>query len=825
MSTPRVASDPGPRVRSLTLPLSCFRRAAPQPPAWPRLAAVCLALALRPGGGAHAQGPPATVSATVGTHHAGDEEMILTVHANGVPRGEFTLLRKADGDFWLAERDLPKLQMEAVPQARRQSGGENYLSFRAMGASALTYSEADLRLSVLFPVGGLAGTEIDLSSRPQPAVLAQPATSLLLSYRLSARHVGQGNPAQASLDTDLNVRVAGVLLRQETRMVMAGPGRRFTRGASQAIWDDRVNGRRLIAGDVISSAGSYGSTITGGGLLLAKLYELTPDVIKQPTATLQTSSALPAEVEVAVDGSPIYRTQVGPGPITLNNLLLPGGTRNLRVTVTDASGRREVTEQPFLFTDSVLARGLHEYSYFIGRRSELGLDNQWRYREAAWQAFHRYGLNDSLTVAAGGEGNADFVNAGAGLTLRSDTLGLLSLDALASRDRLGPVHANGWSARYTYVAPVASVVLARRQFGAGFRSFQTSAQLPFPREETRVGLTTRIFKATLSADLVHTRDALESRFSRALRLATNIGRRTTLLGEIQSTRVNGRSDWAAYLFLRTELESQRWVGATARAASGSRGFDVETGKQLAQGEGVGYRLGVSSNVTAGRDVRYGYLAANWNLRPATLEFFGTSQLTGDQARYAEVALAGAVVGIDGFWGLTRRVDDGFALARLGVPQAGVEISLNNQVQGTTDAEGNLFIPQVSSIGRQDVSLNDRQLGMQYNIGERRVTVTPPYRSGAVVHFGGRKLRAVAGMAWQVDGGQRLPIASRSWTLAGKQGKLAVDTASAGDFYLEDAAPGSYTGPLELGGKAYSCRLEVPASADAVQELKEGIICE
>jgi outer membrane usher protein len=497
----------------------------------------------------------------------------------------------------------------------------------------------------------------------------------------------------------------------------------------------------------------------------------------------------------------------------------------VRVTVTDASGRREVIEQPFLFTDSVLAQGLHEYSYFAGKRSELRRDNSWHYLEPAWQGFHRYGVSNQLTVSGGGEGNREFANAGAGVTLRNDRLGLLSADLLGSHDRQRAASAAGWSARYTYLGPNGAVVVGRRQFEAGFRTFTTNPLLPFLRRETRVAASTRLWAANVSADLVRSEDGREVRDTGILRLATQLARGVSLGTEYQKVRVNGRPDWAVNVFLRTELGGPYWAGAVARAAPGLRSIDIETGKQIDQGEGFGYRIGTNFTRAAGAATASSFLSANWNLRSAGLELFATQPLHGGGGRFAEAAITGALVGVDGSFGLSRVVSDSFVLARLGVPLPGVDIYLNNQVHGTTDAEGKLFIPDVGAFGRQDVSINDKQVPMQYNLAQRRRTVTPPYRSGTVVDFGGVRVRAVAGMAWQVRAGQRAPIASRAWDMGGAAGPLRIETGQAGDFYLENAAPGHYAGKVDIDGSLQSCRMDVPDFAEAVHELERGIVCD
>lgn len=816
MWIPRVADD-HPRTRDLLIPVASAR---PRRRLARRLLAAfsCVLLLPVPPSALAQPTPPAGSP-------SGAEELIATIRSNRVERGEFTLLRQADGDFWVRSEDLPRLQLAPIAQAQRSARGEPYFSLRALGASGLAFNEADLTLELAFPGDRLAGSRIDLATAPAPALVTPPGTSLILSYRLAASR-GSGQATQLNLDTDLNVRLGGILLRQAARLSHSDTQQGFARGVTQAIWDRRASAQRITAGDVLSTAGEFGTAITGAGLMVSKLYDMLPDLVRQPTATLRATTALPATVEVAVDGSPVYRGTVAPGPITIDNLLLYGGTRNVRLTVTDVSGHREVIDQPFLFTDSVLAPGLHDYNYFFGRRSELDRENRWQYKEMAWQAFHRYGATDALTVGAGGEGSPDFTTAGAGLTLRSDRLGLVSLDLLANRNRVAHTVASGWSARYSYLTPRGSVTLGHQHFGDGFRTFLTAERNPFLRSESRAAFSTQIGRATVGGDWIRSFDALGRRDTAALRLAANIGLQTTISAEVQATREpDGSRDWGVTVFLRTDLDRQRWVGSSLRANRGQQEFDLETGRNVVQGEGLGYRLGASGLRSQGDLAASTSASATWNLRPVTLGFQGTSLLRRGAANFAELSASGAVVGVDGYWGLTRQVNDSFALARLGVAQPGVEVLLNNQVQGVTDQRGMLFVPDVGAFGRQDVAVNDRQLAMQYNLAVQRRTIAPAYRSGTVVDFGGSRLRALAGYAWQVEGGRRTPIAARTWRMKGPAGTLDIETGTAGDFYLENAPPGDYSGTVQVGERTYACRLTVPDFAEAVMELKEGILCE
>ena len=57
-----------------------------------------------------------------------------------------------------------------------------------------------------------------------------------------------------------------------------------------------------------------------------------------------------------------------------------------------------------------------------------------------------------------------------------------------------------------------------------------------------------------------------------------------------------------------------------------------------------------------------------------------------------------------------------------------------------------------------------------------------------------------------------------------RGKLAIETAPNGEFYLEDGPPGRYTGTLDVDGRTYSCVMEIPSFAETVHELRDGMVC-
>ena len=150
MSRPQAARDPfcGP---SLLKARSCWRQQGSTLACVAFSACLCLS---QPAG--------AQISAArTATEVTQSEDLLIAmVRANGVERGEFTVLRRADGDFWIQAQDLSRLKVEASDAALRTSGTDRYYSVRALGAAEVRFDEAALALSLHFPSATLEGTRI-----------------------------------------------------------------------------------------------------------------------------------------------------------------------------------------------------------------------------------------------------------------------------------------------------------------------------------------------------------------------------------------------------------------------------------------------------------------------------------------------------------------------------------------------------------------------------------------------------------------------------------------------------------------------------------------
>lgn len=207
--------------------------------------------------------------------------------------------------------------------------------------------------------------------------------------------------------------------------------------------------QRLIAGDFNAVTIDFGSSLNIGGLSLSKIYSINPYFIKHPLAGFSGFASLPSEIEIYVDGVKVRSERISPGEFDLRNISYYGGAGAVEVLLKDPFGKVERILHPFYFTDALLGRGLHEYSYSAGfLREDFGASSS-RYGGPAFSAFHRYAPSDALTVAFRAEAVRDRMSGGPQATFRlGKALGIVSTALSISSDRAeGSSHSGGFNPR------------------------------------------------------------------------------------------------------------------------------------------------------------------------------------------------------------------------------------------------------------------------------------------------------------------------------------------------------------------------------------------
>jgi len=179
--------------------------------------------------------------------------------------------------------------------------------------------------------------------------------------------------------------------------------------------------------------------------------------------------------------------------------------------------------------------------------------------------------------------------------------------------------------------------------------------------------------------------------------------------------------------------------------------------------------------------------------------------------------------VGGAFGLSRPINDSFGLVTVD-NLAGVRVYQNNQEVGRTDARGRVFVPEMGSYVENQISIADKDVPMEYSLGEVSRLVSPPLRSGSVIRFEARKYRAVTGKLYAIVDGRIRPVEYHEIRTMVDGKELSFPTGKGGEFYLENLQPGTYGATFEFEGRKCAVELKVPEAEETIVDLG-GIACE
>jgi outer membrane usher protein len=220
--------------------------------------------------------------------------------------------------------------------------------------------------------------------------------------------------------------------------------------------------------------------------------------------------------------------------------------------------------------------------------------------------------------------------------------------------------------------------------------------------------------------------------------------------------------------------------------------------------------GAVNEATAQYQGAYGRIEADYQHQGDSTEDRGHATLTA----------TGGLVLIGGNAYLTRPLQDSYALIRVpGVP--GVHGTMSNQVVGTTDSKGDLLVPSMLHYYGNRIGIDDKDIPLDHDIGSTERIIAPPTRGGAIVSFPVRRVQSVSGTVVVDDQGvTTLPAYGQIIVRVDKQ-QVVSPLDEAGNFYLENVPPGSYSAEVQY--EAGTCTFSLAVSSGATALVNVGTI--
>lgn len=703
-----------------------------------------------------------------------DEALYLLVSINGREIGliaEFAL--HAASQRMSAQRD----ELEGIGIAAPRNLGRTVF-LDAIPGLAFIYDAEAQTLHITAPQAALIPVEISavpLQDLPE----TQTGFGLVLNYRVTA-NLGdnifsdgfQAEETYASLDLRAYSPL-GVLTTTGAVAMGTDGATEMTRHDTYFTASSPGKIVMLVLGDFTTAGLAWSRPVRLGGVQIRRDFSLRDDVVTSPLLSYSGTASVPSSIDVYVDNVRAYSGAVGPGPFNLTNVPMITSDGEAIFVLRDAGGNEEIRMVPFFATQNLLAVGMLDYSVEAGRpRADFDDGSDAYGASTAVSVSLRYGLTDHLTIGGHAETMDDLRMIGLGVDTVLFNRAEATLSAGASVEG---AESGGFvfAALRTEVLGVGVRASSRRTFG----DYNDLASVT-ARDATDVD------DGVFSIEGYIAQDALSVSFP-------DLGNG----GSFGLNLINSeRSDMTNTILSASYAQPLNWASSSLRVnafgdLSGDGGYGVSLG--------ISMPLGKSSHATAGalrdhlgRTEASASLSRTAGRQPGSIGYridvsprntgvgltyqtaFGRAELSlreGVAGASGSATLDGTFVAAGGGVFAGNRVQDGFAIVKLGIP--GVAVSLNNREVARTGLFGRAMVSDLRSYRLNKISIDPLDLPIDAYVGATAMDVVPARRSGVSVDFGGSTeaaalvvLRDAAGAFLQPGADVRLKGSSTEFTV-------------------------------------------------------------
>lgn len=710
------------------------------------------------------------------------DPVVVGINLNFEAKGDYFVLPVADGDFLIRVEDLKSMGFRGPTGKQSTESGESYLSLRSIAGVVYNYDQKNLSLEISAVPNLLTKRTIDFAYQKQDTFYFPEESSVYLNYRISHARVSSDSNS-FDISNQIGVRADKVLFQSDSVYSQGPVANRFNRLLTNFTYDRRDELLRTVVGDTQISTGDLGGNVLLGGVSFSKSYRIDPYFMRYPAVNQTGFLPTPSEVDIYLDGTKIRTEKLPPGEFELNNFYTTPGAGQVEFVIRDHFGREQRIVRPFYLSERLLKSGLQEFSYNVGFIRENFATTEDKYTKPAISAFHRYGRSDSLTLGGSAEASSDFVNLSPEIIAM---LGGAGVGNAAIAISAGSTGRNG-------LAGVA---------GYGYSKKQYSVRLlfkGFSREYTTIGninsVTRKSYEMSLGGGVgnphygsfsmelaqVGSYDH-QSQNSVTLNYSKRLVKGLDLFSSLRIIRGDG-ADNRLFAGLSYTMANDNVISSWTDISKTSDKELVQIQKNAPTGEGLGYRASIE-RASADGTVYAINPAVQYNSRHAiyTADVREESGSAKSNTAY-QVAVAGSLAYVGNTFALTRPISDSFAVVKVGDLQ-GVRVYQNSQEVGITDATGKIVIENLNSFVDNQISINDKDIPMEYSMATVLKHVSPPFKSGSCLVFPVARLQPVTGSLYLEQGGKIIPLEFAEARVSLGNREITIPTGKGGEFYLD-----------------------------------------
>jgi outer membrane usher protein len=638
--------------------------------------------------------------------------------------------------FALTKVEYDSLGLNSAKPWMAVRGDEDYVVLSRIPGLGIDYNPRRLTLALNAPVDLLSKTAVRIYTESGVQVRS-PSVGAYLNYDIHAQSRGKDQTGTATLET-VAFSAAGSLVslhqfaaRSDT---LAGSLPQHLRLGTYYQWDRPDQLQRLRLGDSVSSSGSWGRSVSYGGLKFGTDFSLNPQLVTLPMMAATGSAAVPSVVDLFVNGALQRRFEVPAGTFTIDQIPAVSGNGNARIVVRDPQGREQVIEQPFYRTPQQLRPGLWSYAADMGRlRQQLGYASN-DYGDSFAAVSVRGGLTDWLTTETRIEWSQDKTkNIGLGAALAFGQGHALAPSIQVSDSPAG--RGLGYQLGYSYTGTSLRLAARLEQYDAHYRQLgfgpteQASAHRALLSAGYRIGPRTDL--GLLLTD--HQPRGADRVRIMTLSATHRLDREWYLIGNISQTQswvghssISGSKNLSSSLTLswtpdylsNLSLSVQHPKDSSDRDAL----YSARYSKRAPLEGGIGTDIEGHSNQAA--RARLEYQGQSGAVYAEAVRFPSDSTVA------ARLGAQGAVSLLAGSVNTSRKIDDSFVLVR--APEAaGESVSRGGRVY-RLNQRGEAVIERVQPYQNTRIAIAAANMPLEMEIGRAEEKVAVPSRSGILV---------------------------------------------------------------------------------------------
>jgi outer membrane usher protein len=574
----------------------------------------------------------------------------------------------------------------------------------------------------------------------------QASRGMLLNYNVFAQSSG----GSVAGNFDLRYFDAHGSLSSTGAAILRGEQQGYTRYDTTWIQADQARLSTLQVGDTVTPALSWSRALRLGGVEWRRNFELRPDLVTYPVASIAGSAVVPTSVDLYVNNVRQFSSNVPTGPFVVDQVAGLNGAGQATVITRDALGREVATTLPLYVDTRLLARGLSDYAVSLGAlRRDYGV-HSFRYGGPALVASWRHGWTDTVTLESHAEAGKGLALLGGGVLARVPGAGVASAAVSASAGQ----H-RGWQASlgYQYVSPRFAFDVQSTRASSGYGDLGTLEGTPVSRALDRASISTSFAGNSFSMNLIQLRvptitsvTPVFDPFGAMVRAASVPGDPVRGTSDVSrsvslawSRAVGLRGYFSLGAFQDLKQRSERGVTATFSMAFDSRvAVNANAGRQrgekvasVSMGRAPDFDGGLGWALQAGQNGAQRYDQAQVQYLGSHGRAIVSTQRVGE-TRNTSVDVSGAIVAMDGTVITARNVGRGFALVSSGAPD--LPVLQDNRPIGRTDRNGRLLVPDLQPYAASRIAIDPSSLPSDTRIPLTSLDIVPRQNAGVVARF-------------------------------------------------------------------------------------------